>query len=284
MAEILKGKEVAQEIRQRIDQKVKSLKEKGKFPCLAVLRVGANPNDLSYEKALIKNCKDLEIDCRVREMPINSDTEQLLDVIDRWNRSESISGILVFRPLPKTIDEEKIRNAILPEKDVDAMHPLNLAQIFQGDFKNFVPATPQAVMEFIRHYTIDIRGKIVAVVNRSLVFGRPLAMMLLNQNACPLICHSKTRNLSEVLKSADVVVLATGQAKTFGKDFFTPESIILDVGVNVDDEGKLSGDADFENLKDYVKILTPPKGGIGSTTTAILLEQVVDAAIKQREK
>lgn len=273
--EVLKGKQVADEVRERIRQKIDEKKENNRPFGLAVLRVGNDESDLSYERSLKKNCDKLGIPMKSCALPKTATTADVVRELERLNEDPETTGILVFRPLPKQIDSAQVRLAILPEKDVDAMHPLSLAKIMEGDFSAHLPATPAAVRAFLHHYEIDVRGKTIAIVNRSLVFGRPLAMILLEDDACPQILHSKTEDLRGVLKRADIVVLATGRAKMFDRSYFTNESIVLDVGVSVDENGTLCGDADFEALDGYVKMITPPKGGIGSATTALLLEQVV---------
>lgn len=275
MTEILKGKPVAEEVRERILRKVRENKENQKAFGLAVLRVGDDESDLSYERSLKKNCAKLEIPMKSCALPDTATTDDVVREIERLNKDPEITGVLVFRPLSKGIDDTRVRLAVAPEKDVDAMHPLSLAKIMEGDLSGHFPATPAAVRAFLHHYDIDVRGRTVAIVNRSLVFGRPLAMMLLEDDACPQILHSKTKDLKGVLQRADVAVLATGRAKMFDRTYFTNESIILDVGVSVDVNGALCGDADFDALSDYVKMITPPKGGIGSVTTMLLLEQVV---------
>lgn len=275
MTEILKGKPVADEVRERILRKIAANKENQKTFGLAVLRVGNGESDLSYERSLKKNCEKLAIPIKSCALPDTATTDDVVREIERLNKDPEITGILIFRPLSKGIDDTRVRLAVAPEKDVDAMHPLSLAKIMEGDLSGHFPATPAAVRAFLHHYDIDVRGRTVAIVNRSLVFGRPLAMMLLEDDACPQILHSKTKDLREILKRADVAVLATGRAKMFDRTYFTNESIILDVGVSVDANGALCGDVDFDALSDYVKMITPPKGGIGSVTTMLLLEQVV---------
>lgn len=273
--EVLKGKPVADEVRERIGHKIDEKKENKRPFGLAVLRVGDQESDLSYERSLKKSCEKLGIPMKSCALPKTASTADVVQEIEKLNRDQETTGILVFRPLPKQIDSAQVRLAILPEKDVDAMHPLSLAKIMEGDLSAHLPATPAAVRAFLHHYEVDVRGKMVAIVNRSLVFGKPLAMILLEDDACPQILHSKTEDLRGVLKRADIAVLATGRAKMFDRSYFTNESIVLDVGVSVDENGVLCGDADFEALDGYVKMITPPKGGIGSATTAFLLEQVV---------
>lgn len=275
MADILRGKAVADSIKEQMVKDIEALNEEGKVPKLGIVRLGQNPGDISYEKSIIKNCDALGIETEVFEREEGITTEELVELIEELNENNNISGILVFRPLPKHIDEEVITNTISPKKDVDCMHPLNLEKIFEGDLSGFAPCTPKAAMEVLKHYNIPLEGKNVVVVNRSMVVGKPLAMMLLEENATVTICHSRTQNLEEITKKADVVVVALGRAKFFDESYFNEDSIIIDVGVSLDEEGKLSGDVDFDKLSPIVDKITPVPGGVGSVTTSILLSQVV---------
>lgn len=275
MAEILKGNVVANQIKEKMKQDIEELIKHGKTPTLAIVRLGDNPGDISYEKSIIKNCDNVGIKAVVYERNVDIKTEELIELIEELNKDDETSGILVFRPLPKHIDEEIIRNVISPEKDVDCMHPLNLERIFEGDMDGFAPCTPKAAMEILKYYDIPLEGKNVVVVNRSMVVGKPLAMMLLKENATVTICHSRTQNLHEITNKADVVVVALGKAKFFDEKYFNEDSIVIDVGVSLDENGKLSGDADFEKLSPMVDKITPVPGGVGSVTTSILLSQVV---------
>lgn len=277
MAEILKGKVVADKIKERMMEEIKELKEKGKIPTLAIVRLGDNPDDISYENSIIKNCEKVGIETKVFERDTNISTEELISLIEDLNIDNTISGILVFRPLPKHIDEAKVREAVNPSKDVDCMHPLNLAKVFEGDFSGFAPCTPKAAMEILLSNNIDLEGKNVVIVNRSMVLGKPLAMMMLKHNATVTICHSKTKNLQEITRNADIVVTALGKAKFFNRDYFNENSICIDVGVSLDDEGNLSGDINFDEVSQLVSKITPVPGGVGSVTTSILLSHVVEA-------
>lgn len=280
MAEILKGNVVAAKIKEDMSKKIEELSKEGKTPKLGIVRVGQNPSDISYEKSIIKSCDSIGIKSEIFEKEISISTEELVGFITELNNDKEISGFLLFRPLPKHIDEEAIRNTIKPSKDVDCMHPLNLEKIFEGDMSGFSPATPKAAMEILLYNEIPLEGKNVVVVNRSMVVGKPLAMMLLEQNATVTICHSRTKDLAEITRKADVVVTALGRPKHFTKDYFTKDSIIIDVGVSVTEEGKLSGDVDYENVVEFVDKITPVPGGVGSVTTTLLLNQVVDACIR----
>lgn len=281
MTEILRGKVVADKIKEDILKRVETLKEKNLEPCLAIVRLGADPSDLSYERGIIKNAEKLGIKAVVKEEDISLETEALVKIIEELNNDDDISGILVFRPLPKQIDEEVIRNAISPQKDVDSMSPLNLAKVFEGDMTGFAPCTPKAAMEILLNNNVDLEGKNVVVINRSLVVGKPLAMMLLEKNATVTICHSRTKDLDKITKEADIVMTALGKAKFLDEKYFNEKSIIVDIGVSMDEEGKMSGDADFENLQDKVAMITPVPGGVGSVTNTILLNHVVEGCEKR---
>ena len=280
MSEILKGNVVAAKIKEEISQKLNELKKIDKLPTLGIVRLGQNPSDISYEKSIIKNCDAIGIKSEVFEKGIALSTEELIDFIKELNSDDNISGILVFRPLPKHIDEDLIRSAVSPSKDVDCMHPLNLEKIFEGVMTGFLPATPRAAMEILLHNNIELRGKNVAVINRSMVVGKPLAMMLLEKNATVTICHSRTKNLEDITRNADIVITALGKPKFFDEKYFTDKSIVIDVGVSMTKDNKISGDVDYENVAKLVSKITPVPGGVGSVTTTILLNQVVNACIK----
>ena len=275
MADILKGNVVANKIKEKMSEDIEALAKENKVPTLGIVRLGNNPGDISYEKSIIKNCEKIGIKSKVFEKDENIKTEELVELIEELNNDNNISGILVFRPLPKHIDEEVIRNTLSPKKDVDCMHPLNLEKIFEGDMSGFAPCTPKAAMEVLKYYDIPLEGKNVVVVNRSMVVGKPLVMMLLEKNATVTICHSRTQNLNEITKNADIVIVALGKAKFFDESYFNENSIIIDVGVSLDEDGKLSGDADYDKLLPIVDKITPVPGGVGSVTTSILLSQVV---------
>ena len=275
MAEVLKGNVVAAKIKEDIIERIKKLEAINKYPTLGIVRLGDNASDVSYEKSIIKNCDALGIKSKVFEKETSMTTEELSSFIEELNNDKEISAILMFRPLPKHIDEEKIRNVISPAKDVDCMHPLNLEKIFEGDMSGFSPATPKAAMEILLFNEIPLEGKNVVVINRSMVVGKPLAMMLLEKNATVTICHSRTKNLDEITRNADVVVTALGKPKFFTEKYFTKDSIVIDVGVSMTEEGKLSGDVDYENVVNLVDKVTPVPGGVGSVTTTLLINQVV---------
>ncbi|WP_099203084.1 bifunctional 5,10-methylenetetrahydrofolate dehydrogenase/5,10-methenyltetrahydrofolate cyclohydrolase [Miniphocaeibacter massiliensis] len=277
MDAVLSSNELAKKLEEDIISRVQTLTQKGNTPKLAILRVGENPNDISYEKSLLKKGDAYGIEVQQVVVEDTITTEGLKEKMEELNNDDSVTGIIMFRPLPKHIDEELIQETISWKKDVDCMSPLNLAKIFQGDFSSFQPATPFASMKILEYYGIDLSGKNVAIVNRSMVLGKPLAMMVLGKNGTPTICHSRTKDLKKVLQEADVVVTATGRAKSLTREFLTKDSIVIDVGVSMGEDGKLSGDADFEDLKDFVKGITPRLGGVGKITSTLLMDQLVQA-------
>lgn len=278
MAEILKGKVVANQLKENMRRDIEELAKANKVPSLAIIRLGDNPGDISYEKSIVKNCNNIGIQSKVIERDVNITTEDLVELIEKLNKDDDISGILIFRPLPKHINEEIIRNTISPLKDVDCMNPLNLEKIFEGQMDGFTPCTPKAAMKILEYYDIPLEGKNVVVVNRSMVVGKPLTMMLLKENATVTICHSRTKDLDKVTNNADIVIVALGKAKFFDEKYFNDKSIVIDVGVSLDQNGKLSGDVDYDNVFQKVSKITPVPGGVGSVTTTILLSQVVLAS------
>lgn len=280
MDRILTSNDLAVKLEEDIISRVDKLREKNEVPKLAIVRVGENPNDISYEKSLIKKGEKYKIDIKQVLLDESIATEELKSEIEKLNEDDSVTGMIIFRPLPKHIDDEVIQQTVCWKKDVDCMTPTNLAKIFQGDFSSFQPATPYASMKILEYYGIDLEGKSVAIVNRSMVLGKPMAMMVLGKNGTPTICHSRTKDLKKVLKEADVVVTATGRAKSLTREFLTEDSIVIDVGVSMGEDGKLSGDADFEDLKDYVKGITPRLGGVGKITSTLLMDQIVQAKEK----
>lgn len=280
MDRILTSNDLAVKLEENIISRVEKLREENHVPKLAIVRVGENPNDISYEKSLVKKGENYKIDIQRVLLDESITTEELKSEIEKLNNDDSVTGMIIFRPLPKHIDDEVIQQTVCWKKDVDCMTPTNLAKIFQGDFSSFQPATPYASMKILEYYDIDLEGKNVAIVNRSMVLGKPMAMMVLGKNGTPIICHSRTKDLKKILKEADVVVTATGRAKSLTRDFLTEDSIVIDVGVSMGEDGKLSGDADFEDLKDFVKGITPRLGGVGKITSTLLMDQIVQAKEK----
>ncbi len=278
MAEVLSGKAVADSISSKVAEEVNILKKSGLTPCLAIIRVGENPSDLSYERGAVKRCEITGVEYRKYELPANITEEELLRVIDEVNNDVSIHGVLLFRPLPKHIDSKKIENALLPEKDVDCMTEGSLSGIFTGSNTGYPACTPQSCIEILDYYDIDITGKNVVVIGRSLVVGKPVSMMLLSRNATVTICHTKTKNMSEISKKADIIIAAAGKAGVVTKDYVSEGQIIIDVGINVNEEGKLVGDVAYDEVSAVAGAITPVPGGVGSVTTSVLISHVVEAA------
>ncbi len=280
----LKGRPVANAIRERILAGVEECRNAGAgVPCLAILRVGNRPDDVSYEKRVVKNCSRLGLDAQVSALPENADTDAVLEAMEALNTNDRVHGILVFRPLPEGVDEEAVRRRICPEKDIDCMSPRNLAGIFEGEPDALPPCTPEAVIAILKHYGYSLTGKNVVIVNRSMVLGKPLSMLFLAGNATVTVCHSRTRNLEEITGAADIVVTGVGRAGYFGRQYFSAHSVVVDVGINVDENGRLCGDVCFEEVKTAVAALTPVPGGVGTVTSMLLLEHVVRACRKRHE-
>lgn len=280
MALLLKGSEVTKDMKDKMIIDVEKLKNKGILPALALVRLGERPDDLSYERGAIKRCEGVGINCKTFEFPDNITSEELIGEIIKINNDKSIHGILMFRPLPKHIDENKIKQIISPDKDVDCMNPINIAKVFAGDETGFAPCTPEAVIEMIDYYKIPVEGKNVVIIGRSMVVGRPLSMLLLKKHGTITICHTRTKNLEEVCKRADILVAAAGKSKMVNKNFVSPDTVVFDVGINVDSDGKLCGDVDFDSVAHIAESITPVPGGVGTVTTSVLAKHVICAAGK----
>ena len=281
MAKQLLGKEVNAQLNERIKADVAVLKEKGIEPTLGIIRVGEREDDLSYERGATKRCETLGVAYKKFVLPVEAAQEDVLHVIDEVNNDPQIHGVLLFRPLPKHLDEEKIINALAPEKDVDGITDGSLAGVFAGKALGYAPCTPSACMEILDHYGIDPTGKKCVVVGRSLVVGKPAAMMLLKKNGTVTICHTKTKDMPSVVKEADIVIVAAGRAGVVGGEYLRAGQVVLDVGINMGPDGKLCGDVNYAEAEPVVDAITPVPGGVGSVTTSVLLSHVVDAAYRQ---
>lgn len=281
MAQILQGKPVVAALNERIISQVEALKSKGIEPKLACLRVGARPDDLSYERTVKKRAETLGILVEVFELSADSSEQQIADAIESINTDSSIHGCLMFRPLPKGVDEARLCNLLDANKDIDAITDQALGGVFLSQDSGFVPATAQACIEVLDFYGVDLAGKHVVVVGRSNVIGKPVAMLCLSRNATVTICHSKTVDLPSMIKLADVVICATGRARAYSAECFRPGQTVIDVGINFDEEGKMCGDVDFDAVEGIVDAITPVPGGLGSVTTSVTLSHVVEAAARQ---
>ncbi len=280
---LYKGKPVADSLKEDLKERITRLKEEGLLPKLTIIRVGNNEDDLSYERGIRKNCQNLEIEVETLELPVDVSQADLEKTLTQANEDEKTHGIMIFRPLPRHLDEERIASLINPEKDVDSMNPENLSNLFLGKDKGFVPCTPQAVIDLLDFYNFDFEGANVVILGRSLVVGKPLAMLFLEKNSTVTICHSRTKNTKEITKNADLVVAALGRAKMIDDSYFSKDTIVVDVGINVDEEGKLCGDVDREKVEGKVKALTPVPGGIGSVTSTVLMDHIVRACENSRK-
>lgn len=273
----LRGMPVVNAMSEELKTRIEALKSKNILPKLAVVRVGAKEDDIAYEKGIIKRFSALGALVEVIELPDSVNQEQLESTITSLNQDASVHGILLFRPLPKHLSEDKIKYLIDAEKDADCMGQINLARVFSGDKHGYPPCTAQAVMEIFNHYSIDLTGKKVTVVGRSMVVGRPLSLLLLGKNATVTICHTKTVNLPEECQKADILIACAGKANMITKEYTNPSQIVLDVGINFEN-GKLCGDVDFENIAEHVAAITPVPGGVGTVTTTVLLKHTVISA------
>ena len=281
MAKQLLGKEVTAALNEKIKANVAELEAKGVKPTLGIIRVGEREDDLSYERGATKRCETLGVAYEKYLLPADVTQEELMATIDKVNKDDSIHGVLIFRPLPKHLDQAVIENALAAEKDVDCMTDLSMSGVFTGKKIGFPPCTPQACMEILDHYGIDCTGKKAVVIGRSLVVGKPAAMMLIKKNATVTVCHTRTVDMPSVVKEADIVVVAAGKAGVIDGSYLREGQIVIDVGINVNEEGKLCGDVNFEEAEKIVEAITPVPRGVGGVTTSILLEHVVDAAIAQ---
>lgn len=278
MAKQLLGKEVTAAINERIKKAVVALKEKGVIPTLGIIRVGEREDDISYERGATKRCETLGVAYEKFLLPADVTEEELLAVIEQVNQDEKIHGVLLFRPLPKHLNEEKIINTLSIEKDVDGVTDGSLAGVFAGKEQGFPPCTPQGCMEILDYYGFNCTGKKAVVIGRSMVVGKPVAMMLLKKNATVTVCHTKTEDIASVVREADIVIVAAGRPGIVDGSYLRPGQIVIDVGIHVNEEGKLCGDVKYEEAEAIVDAITPVPGGAGSVTTSVLVLHVVEAA------
>ena len=277
----LGGKEVADKIVEEIKVKVEELKGKGIDPKLAILRVGAREDDLAYERGVLKRFESADVEVEVTAVDAGISQEELDKTFDGINNDPKVHGILVFRPLPKGLSDEHMRRTIDPGKDSDFMDIRNMENVLAGVPDCAAPCTAEAVMALIKHYNIETKGRKVTVVGRSLVIGKPVALLLTTANATVTVCHTKTADIEAECRNADIIVACCGVAKMITDKFVKPGQTVIDVGMNVDEEGRLCGDVDYEKVAETAAAVTPVPGGVGSITTAILLRHVVDNAGRQ---
>ena len=289
MAKLLLGKEVTDALNANLQTRTAALREKGIVPTLGIIRVGADPSDLSYEKGATKRAEEVGVAVKNFILPEDTSKEELLAVIDQVNADDSIHGVLMFRPLPKHLkaDQDEICNRLAPKKDVDSMTHMSNAGVFEGQDLGYAPCTPAACMEILDYYGIDCKGKNAVVIGRSLVVGKPAAMMLMGKNATVTVCHTRTVNTAEICRNADIIVTAAGVLNSLTRDFVREGQIVIDVSMNWNPEkitakgkGGMSGDCVFEEVEPIVEAITPVPGGVGAVTTTVLMKHVVEAAEK----
>ena len=280
MSVILKGAPVVAAMNEANAARCAALREKGVVPTLAVVRVGAREDDLSYEKGVMARCAKVGVEVKQFLLPADAAQEELLGVIACINADPAIHGCLLFRPLPRQFDDRTVRAALAPEKDIDGITDGSLAGVFTNTSLGYPPCTAQACLEILKFYGIPLSGRRAVVVGRSLVVGKPAAMMLDRENATVTLCNSRTRDLPEVCREADIVVVAMGKAGTVGAEHLREGQVVVDVGIHVNEEGKLCGDVRFGEAEPLVEAITPVPGGVGTVTTSVLVSHVVEAAEK----
>ncbi len=280
---LIDGKVISAHIKQQVKAQVDGLKSKGVEPCLAVIIVGDDFASRTYVNNKKRTCEEVGIKSLEFALPAETTQDELLELVEKLNADDSVNGILCQLPIPKHIDEKVILNAIKPEKDVDAFHPVNAGHIMIGDCV-LKPCTPAGIMEMLKYEGIDVAGKNCVVIGRSNIVGKPMAMLLLAASGTVTVCHSRTQNLAEITKSADILVAAVGKAKFVTADMVKDGAVVIDVGMNRDEDGKRCGDVDFEAVKEKASHITPVPGGVGLMTVAMLMQNTVTAAEIQNNR
>ncbi len=285
MAVILKGAPAAAALNERSAAAAAALREKGIVPTLAILRVGARNDDLSYERGAMKRCEQIGVAVKNVVLPADVEADVFFGTLEELNRDPAVHGILMFRPLPKHLDGEKARKMLAPEKDVDGCTDGSLAGVFTNTPLGFPPCTAQAAMEILKYYEIPLSGKRAAVIGRSLVVGRPAALLLMHANATVTVCHTRTENVPSVTREADIVIAASGQMESIGAGYLREGQTVIDVGIGWNEEKqKLCGDVRFEEAEPVVSAISPVPGGVGAVTTSVLVSHVVEAAARAAER
>lgn len=274
--EIIDGKQISKDIKEECRVRVEKLKEQGKEPCLAVVLVGNDPASSIYVNNKKKACEFCGIKSLSFELSEDIKEEELLSLIDKLNKDNSVHGILVQLPLPSHINEDSVIKAISPLKDVDGFHIENVGKLCVGE-KGFVSCTPAGVIELLKRSGVDIKGKHAVVIGRSNIVGKPMALLMLRENATVTVCHSKTTNLKEICKSADILIVAIGKPRFINNEYVKEGAVVIDVGIHRDENNKMCGDVDFESVKDIVSKITPVPGGVGPMTIAMLMNNLVEA-------
>lgn len=271
----LRGKKVSDGIKEYVSKELETLSF---VPKLAIVRVGENPDDMSYERGATKKLKSFGLDMASYVFPQDISDEAFKKAFKDINEDDEVTGILLLRPLPRTINEKDIENMIDPKKDLDGISPINIAKVFAGDTTGFSPCTAEAVIEVLKAYDIELTGKRVTVVGRSMVVGKPMSMLLLKENATVTMTHTRTVDLKKTCSDAEIVVAAVGRAKMLNSDYCGQDAVMIDVGINVDENGKLCGDVDYATLDGKASAATPVPGGVGTVTTAVLAKHLIQAA------
>lgn len=284
MAELLKGAPVAAEINAATAARAAELEARGTVPTLAILRVGEGKADIAYERSAMKRCAAVGVAVKNVVLPENVSQAELIEQITLLNADRSVHGVLMFSPLPKHLDEESARRALLPEKDVDGVTDGSLGSVMSGSGNGFPPCTAQACMEILDYYGIKAEGKRACVIGRSLVVGKPAALMLTAKNATVTLCHTKTEDLPLIARNSDIIIAAVGRAGVVGEEYFREGQTVIDVGINVTEDGGITGDCDMNAAEDKVSSITPVPGGVGAVTTAVLVSHTVTAAERVFDK
>lgn len=271
----LRGKKVSDRIKEYVSKELETLSF---VPKLAIVRVGENPDDMSYERGATKKLKSFGLDVASYVFPQDVSDEAFKKAFKDINEDDEVTGILLLRPLPRTINEKDIENMIDPKKDLDGISPINIAKVFAGDTTGFSPCTAEAVIEVLKAYDIELTGKRVTVVGRSMVVGKPVSMLLLKENATVTMTHTRTVDLKKTCSDAEIVIAAAGRAKMLNSDYCGQDAVMIDVGINVDENGKLCGDVDYATLDGKASAATPVPGGVGTVTTAVLAKHLIQAA------
>ena len=271
----LRGKKVSDGIKEYVSKELETLSF---VPKLAIVRVGENPDDMSYERGATKKLKSFGLDVASYVFPQDISDEAFKKAFKDINEDDEVTGILLLRPLPRTINEKDIENMIDPKKDLDGISPINIAKVFAGDTTGFSPCTAEAVIEVLKAYDIELTGKRVTVVGRSMVVGKPVSMLLLKENATVTMTHTRTIDLKKTCSDAEIVIAAAGRAKMLNSDYCGQDAVMIDVGINVDENGKLCGDVDYATLDGKASAATPVPGGVGTVTTAVLAKHLIQAA------
>lgn len=271
----LRGKKVSDGIKEYVSKELETLSF---VPKLAIVRVGENPDDMSYERGATKKLKSFGLDVASYVFPQDISDEEFKKAFKDINEDDEVTGILLLRPLPRTINEKDIENMIDPQKDLDGISPINIAKVFAGDTTGFSPCTAEAVIEVLKAYDIELTGKRVTVVGRSMVVGKPVSMLLLKENATVTMTHTRTVDLKKTCSDAEIVIAAAGRAKMLNSDYCGQDAVMIDVGINVDENGKLCGDVDYATLDGKASAATPVPGGVGTVTTAVLAKHLIQAA------